>query len=67
LRSNALINRETFKLPNGGHILFTQLNEEAPSQDEYETWTERYQEAASELSKENPLIVDVVAEGLRPK
>jgi hypothetical protein len=56
-----------FVLPDGREILFTQLKEEFPSQKEFDVSVERYQEAASERSKENPLIVDVVAEGLRSK
>jgi hypothetical protein len=31
--------RVKFDLPNGGQILFTQLEGEVPSQDEFEAWT----------------------------
>jgi hypothetical protein len=58
--------RVTIDLPNGGQIKFTQLDG-VPSQDEFEAWTQRYQEAASKRLKGDPLIVDVVAEGLRTK
>jgi hypothetical protein len=55
--------------PGGGdEIVFTQIDSDnPPSQDEYEAWTKRYREAASQRSPGHPLIVDVVAEGLRPK
>ena len=43
--------RVKFDLPDGGHILFTQLDKEVPSQDEFEAWVKRYQEAASERSE----------------
>ena len=56
--------RVTVDLPNGGQIKFTQLNY-FPTQDEFATWVERYEEAASGLPNGDPLIVDVVAAGLR--
>ena len=52
-------------LPSGD-IWFTQVDEE-PSQDELAAWVEEYEEEASKRLKENPLVVNVVAEGLRPK
>ena len=58
--------RVTVDLPNGGQIKFTQLNY-FPSQDEFAAWVERYEEAASGLPNGDPLIVDVVAAGLRTK
>jgi hypothetical protein len=50
----------------GGDVWFTQVDEE-PSQDELEAWVEEYEEEASKRLKEDPLVVNVVAEGLRPK
>ena len=49
-----------------GDVWFTQVDEE-PSQDELAAWVEEYGEEASQRLKGDPLIVDVVAEGLRPK
>jgi tetratricopeptide (TPR) repeat protein len=49
-----------------GDIWFTQV-EGRPSHDELVAWVERYQEAASERLKGDPLIVEVVTEGLRSK
>ena len=49
-----------------GDVWFTQVDEE-PSQDELEAWVEEYEEEASKRLKEDPLVVNVVAEGLRPK
>ena len=40
---------------------------EEPSQEELEAWVEEYEEEASKRLKEDPLVVNVVAEGLRPK
>ena len=58
--------RVTVDLPNGGQIEFTQLDG-VPSQDEFAAWVERYEEAAFGLPEGDPLIVDVVAAGLRTK
>ena len=58
--------RVTVDLPNGGQIKFTHLNY-FPSQDEFAAWVERYEEAASGLPNGDPLIVNVVAAGLRTK
>jgi hypothetical protein len=49
-----------------GDIWFTQVDTE-PSQDELAAWVEQYEEEASKRLPGYPLIVDVVAEGLRPK
>jgi hypothetical protein len=49
-----------------GDIWFTQVDEE-PSQDELAAWVEEYEEEASKRLKEDPLVVNVVAEGLGPK
>ena len=48
-----------------GDVWFTQVDEE-PSQDELEAWVEEYEEEASQREKGDPLVVNVVAEGLRP-
>jgi hypothetical protein len=50
----------------GGDVWFTQVDEE-PSQDELEAWVEEYEEEASKRLKGDPLVVNVVAQGLRPK
>jgi hypothetical protein len=47
-----------------GDIWFTQVDKE-PSHDELAAWVERYGQAASKRLKGDPLIVNVVAEGLR--
>jgi hypothetical protein len=48
-------------------IWFTNIDrDEFPSQSEIEEWVELYGNQASDQSA-NPLIVDVVSEGLRPK
>jgi hypothetical protein len=52
-------------LPSGD-IWFTQVDEE-PSQHELAAWVEEYEEQASKRLKEDPLVVNVVAEGLRQK
>jgi hypothetical protein len=53
-------------LLSAGDIWFTQVEGEPPH-DELAAWVERYQEAAAERLRGDPLIVDVIAEGLRPK
>jgi len=49
-----------------GNIWFRQVEGE-PSHEELIAWVEKYQEAASGRFQGDPLIVDVIAEGLRPK
>jgi hypothetical protein len=49
-----------------GDIWFTQVDEE-PSQDELAAWVEEYAEEASKRLRGDPLIVNVVTEGLRPE
>jgi hypothetical protein len=49
------------------HFRFINIDEdEFPSQSEIEEWVALYGNQASDQAP-NPLIVDVVAEGLRPK